>query len=1622
MQLLHPPPSTHSPGAQTWRRRMWVLCALLSVSIAIPYSSKAQTIERQSASLPHRAEAQERHATRRTTLSNETHAQSAMAAPHAEDSSASSSWTSIGPAAESTASFGLLSGRVTALAPDPSDSSGNRLYVGTTGGGVWFSQNAASSPVNGVTFSPLTDGTITWPGVTPASPTSMPDASLSIGALTVQPGGTGVVLAGSGDPNDALDSWYGGGILYSANSGSTWRVISTTPDTKWGFQGLAFAGFAWSTASPSTVVAAVSEAYEGMLVNALRPGLSFMGLYYSDDAGATWKLSTITDGDAQNNVIQGPSYTRFDYGNAVTSVVWNPIRKVFIAAVRYHGYYESQDGGVTFVRMANQPGKKLTPTSCPTHSLETGSTGCPIFRGALAVNPWNGDTFAWTTDIYNQDQGLWRDVCGISGGSCATDNDKMAFGTQLSTTALECVPASVCDSNQNATIADADYTLSLSAVPYALNASTDTILLAGGVDLWRCSVANSCAWINTTNSLSCPGYAQVESYQHAQVWNTGNPDLVFIGNDGGLWRSTDQVGKTTSGCSSSDASHFQNLNANLGPLTEVGTLSQTSGNPYAMMAGLGILGTVGVNGTSAPSGDWTQILTGQGGPSAIDGSAWYVNNGAGISMEATNTAPTGFSSVLDYSTSPLPLVVEDGYMMMEPAAFVVDPLDNTQLLIATCRVWRGPASGSGWTSANAISPILDGGSNSYCEGDAMIRSITAQKLADGTEKIYVGQYGSLTGGETLAGHVFGATYDPNSSAMPTWNDLSLPQPAACKSSSDYCFDISSVVIDPLDATGKTVYATEEGMSSRLASVLSVYRSTDGGASWTALQGNLPWTPVHALAVDPLDSNTVYLGTDLGVYATQKIANCASGPLNCWSLYGTGLPLVPVTALAANSGVLTAATYGRGLWQIPSWTSGMTVTTATISPTSLSFGNQAENTTSTAQTVTLTNTGSTTLVITGIAALAASGNFDCTTASGSGNFPCSIPASGGCGSTLAASSSCTIAVSFAPTTLGPLTSTLTIAGNMAANLTMPLSGTGIAPPTFTVTPASLPFADTPVGSTSAALSVSVGNTGSSAINISSLSVTAPFAVYSNGITSGNGCGSSVAAGYSCNILLSFTPTTAGSFSGTMTLVDDAGTQTITLTGTGLAAPTDTLSPTALSFAATPIGQSSATQFVTLSNSGGAQLTEVTFSVSGPFQISNYCSYNVAGESQCSVGVVYAPTAVGTQSGTLTETDELPSSGKTVALTGTGVQAGSITATPAILSFTEKTVGATTAAQAITITNSGGATISNLGFTLSNTSFVLGTTTCGTTLAAGAACTLPVTFTAQTLAGVTARLTITSSTQGVLPATVYLSGNGGVFPAAILTSPTVVNLGTVGLSQASSPATITITNTGTADSLQTLDLTFSNEFWQVNNTCPATLAPLDRCTVGVEFVPTATGAQTGSLTITSSTATTATVALYGTGLGFTLTASPTSQTVTRGSTATYTLTITPAGASGTFTLSCSGVPNGSTCTINPVRETLSSQGSATVQIATGTTTSRMHPLFSPRSGLPLLCLLLLSLRQRRWAAFVLLLLLPVALGNAGCAASGRQNTTSGITDSGTYLVQVTATADGLSQTVILTLVID
>ena len=1261
-------------------------------------------------------------------------------------------WQPLGPSSIISPTFGNLTGRITALAADPNDTTGNTLYVGTTGGGVWKSINAAGT-LSSATFTPLTDT----------------QASLSIGALAVQRLANPVILAGTGDPNDATDSYYGLGILRSTDGGTTWTLIPESHDGVNGnhsFSGLATAGLAFSTATPTLAVAAFSTSPQSAAVSATNT-TSVPGLYYSTDAGATWQMATLYDGAT---VVQQPQpLGTGQIGNAATSVVWDAQRARFYAAVRNHGYYSSPDG-ITWTRLLAQPGTALTTANCPVGISGAGSSSCPIFRGVITAQPATGDLYALTVDASNNDQGLWQDLCLASSGSCSTPAP--TFATRIDNGAL--------DTTGTTQIAQGSYNLALSATPAAANS---TLLFAGTVDLYRCSLAantSSCTLRNTTNALDgCNTPAKVAPAQHAlaAVSQSSGTPILYLGNDSGLWRSLDGVAETGSACSSTDNTHFDNLNAAIGTggsLAEVVSFAQHPTDTNTLLAGLGANGSAATTAAASLTA-WPQLSAGEGGTALLDPATptnWTLTIGAGVNLaQCTLGSNCTAANFVPPATIGAPQVVYDTSLLDPPS--LLDPAQigsqPTNLITATCRVWRGPASsGVTWSTANAISPAFDGSATPCTAASPLIRSLAAggpsatnsSAQLSGSSVLYAGLAGALDGGSTIAGHVF-VTTTANTNTTPTWTDIALSPVTNDVSNANIfnpeSFDISSLTVDPHDPTGATIYATVMGFG-----YPHVYRSADFGAHWLNLSANLPDAPANAVTIDPNDANTVYIALDTGVYVTQAITTCPT--TNCWSLLGTSLPNAPVISLQAGAsistgiglnGMLRAATYGRGIWQIPLLTATSPLQPAvTLSAPSFNFLSTPVSTQSPSQTLTVTSSGNAPVTIT---TLAITGDFTetdtCTN------------------QTLAVGSQCTVTLTFAPSATGTRTGQLTIYANIpTGQATVALTGTATPAPSIVFTPTALTFAPAVVNQSDPAQFINIANTGTTTATLQTLIITGNTADFA--ITAST-CTSTLPPSTACAVAITFTPTTTGTRSATLSLTDSAGTQTAALTGTGNPPATDTLSTNTLTFAQQQIGTTSPAQQVTLTNAGGVALTLISASVSpaspgnADFTVVNSCGNSLAANSACAISITFTPTATGTRTATLTIADQFRS--QTITLTGTGIAPpGVVSLTPVSVAFSTTCVTLASQPQTVTLTNNGG-----LPLSIANTSitpgFTIAATTCTATLAPAAACTYTLVFAPTTTGALTGALTLTTSANPSMQ-TVSLSGTGIDFTLAPTTSTT------------------------------------------------------------------------------------------------------------------------------------------------------------------------------------------------------------------------------------------------------------
>jgi hypothetical protein len=431
-------------------------------------------------------------------------------------------------------------------------------------------------------------------------------------------------------------------------------------------------------------------------------------------------------------------------------------------------------------------------------------------------------------------------------------------------------------------------------------------------------------------------------------------------------------------------------------------------------------------------------------------------------------------------------------------------------------------------------------------------------------------------------------------------------------------------------------------------------------------------------------------------------------------------------------------------------------------------------------------------------------------------------------------------------------------------TCPAAGTpviGVAPASYT-----FPTAQN-VGSTSAATTITVSNTGTA--SASGLGI-----VNSNAaeFPATNTCSSTLAVGASCTISASFSPSAAGSRSATLTVNSSAGAKTVALAGTGsVVAPGALSMPASYAFAVQTVGSPSAPQSFTLTNTGGSAVTisSVASSNAAEFAISgSTCTGSIGAGASCSFSVTFTPSAAGARSTGVTVTSSGVGSPQSIAVTGTGtaVAAPGVLSVPAPFAFSMQNIGVASAPQTFTLTNTGGTAVTISAVASSNAAeFAISGSTCAGSVAAGASCSFSVTFTPAMAGARSASITVTSTGTGS-PQAIALTGTGTtVATPGVLTVPASYAFGTQTVGATGSPQAFTLTNTGgTAVTIAAITSSNAAEFAITSSSCSGVVAVGASCSFSVTFTASAAGPRSASITIASTgTGSPQMLALTGTG---------------------------------------------------------------------------------------------------------------------------------------------------------------
>jgi len=411
----------------------------------------------------------------------------------------------------------------------------------------------------------------------------------------------------------------------------------------------------------------------------------------------------------------------------------------------------------------------------------------------------------------------------------------------------------------------------------------------------------------------------------------------------------------------------------------------------------------------------------------------------------------------------------------------------------------------------------------------------------------------------------------------------------------------------------------------------------------------------------------------------------------------------------------------------------------VTPSSLNFGNQVFGTTSSAQTVTISNDG-----VDGIDMAVSNLGF-------TGVFSRS---GGTCGSTpftLSDGQSCTVGIVFSPTAVTSYTGSFTVTSDASTttNGSVSLSGAGIPAPAgaLTISPDPFDFGAVIANSGNDTQSFTITNSGAAGSVVTFGSPSASVSGSGDFVITQNNCSGTLSASSTCSLVVTFTPTSLAVVSTTLSVSGtDANSSAVSdsasISGEGTPFPAGdlTISPTSYDFGSVVANEGTPTQTFTITSSGDAgstvDITTISVTGNGDFSVtSQNCVGALAQGATCSVTVTYSPSAVATDNATLTvggtdENSDPYNASATLAGEGTPFPAGALSISPTSHDFGGLLAGVEDDTQVFTVTSSGATgsevTISSAALSVTGGSYSVTANTCSGVLAQGSTCSITVEF--------------------------------------------------------------------------------------------------------------------------------------------------------------------------------------------------------------------------------------------------------------------------------------------------------
>jgi photosystem II stability/assembly factor-like uncharacterized protein len=623
-------------------------------------------------------------------------------------------------------------------------------------------------------------------------PVSDDQVDMAVGSIAFSKSNPSIAYAGMGDTKAG---YLGSGVLKSTNEGRTWVRVSDNSLPSLG----TIAKLEIDPNNPGRVYLAQYSSLAGSKVTS-------SGLFVSTDGGTKWKRVL---GGAPRDVAIDPHDSR---------VLYAGLSRIDKDADPAFGLYRSTDSGDTWANL---------------FAAQYDITRRRDFRVAVtATNPkliyayfggFVGSSLDARLRVSSDAGATWTDR-----NLATVDTAQLGYNTYL-----------------------------------AVDPRDSMTIYIGSRDLYK-STDGGESWTNLTRNFYdsgvgfqyAPGGSATHVDQHALTFSPANPNEYYVGNDGGVSKTTDN-GDT-----------FRSLNATLS-LTQFIGIALHPTNPAISYGG------TQDNGTQLRSADsnWFEVLSGDGGRvvvNPLDPSVVFMTYIRGDIFRVIDSGQNLDLQVASSGTF--------GEFFLTPRIafyppFVGNGVDAT-LYFGTWRLFISNNLGNSWFSPSGFVDLTKGSTEI---GFDVLSAIGVAR--SNTNVIYTGSAQGRAMRSTNGGQ--------------TWLDVTAGLPNR---------SITSIAVDPSDPS--TAYLTVSGFNSG-----HVFRTTNTGGSWVDISGSLPDVPANALLVDPTDSSIVYLGTDIGVFRSTTRGND-------WRSFNRGMPPVVVHGFSANSsGVIQVATYGRGAYEL-----------------------------------------------------------------------------------------------------------------------------------------------------------------------------------------------------------------------------------------------------------------------------------------------------------------------------------------------------------------------------------------------------------------------------------------------------------------------------------------------------------------------------------------------------------------------------------------------------------------------------------------------------------------------------------------------------------------------------------